>query len=125
MNAFILIVLIMQTIINQSFDKKMEITFEGYYVTGRGPCQVLHDGTRRWPRTTGFKVIRSELDFSYVEIEYQMIQKRNFELNQIYLITIHLSEERFKELKLDQPNTRLSYRNPIKVDEIIKVEKIK
>jgi hypothetical protein len=90
----------------------------------------MPDGTRRWPRTTGFneiKLIDSDLKIQYIEISYQFkdMEIINLELSQVYTVTINLTKQRLQELKLDKEGTRMTYKNPIRPDEIIEIEKKK
>lgn len=107
----------------------LKIKFKGEYVIGRGPCEWLPDGSRRWARTTGFKIIKlikGDLKVTYVEIS--SYDEKNHSLNQFevrheYFITINLSKERFQELELNKANTIMTYRNSIRNNEIVKIEK--
>jgi len=124
----ILTICFIQIGMSQEIPKMIEIKFEGKYSTGRAPCEWLPDGSRRWRKTTGFeitKMIESNLKIAYVEINYVFDENQGTQLKsgQEYLVTMKLTEERITELKLDKANTIMTYWNPIKNDEIMKIEK--
>lgn len=124
----ILTIFISQISIHQEPTKMLEIKLVGKYRTGRAPCQWLPDGSRRWVRTTGFeitKLIEANLKVTYLEINYDFNKNSNIKLEsgQEYVVTIKLSENRITELGLNKANTIMTYRNPIKNEEIIKIIK--
>jgi hypothetical protein len=124
----ILTMFISQMSISQESTKMLETKFVGKYRTGRAPCEVLPDGSRRWARTTGFeitKLIDGNLKVTYVEINYDFNKNQSIQLDsgQEYFVTIKLTENRITELGLGQDNTIMTYRNPIKNEEIIKIKK--
>lgn len=117
-----------QMSINPESTKMLEIKFVGKYRTGRAPCEWLPDGSRRWARTTGFKItklINGDLKVTYVEINYDFNKKLSTQLEdgQEYFVTIKLTKNRATELGISQVNTMMTYRNPVKNEEIIKIKK--
>lgn len=111
-------------------EKKVEIEFEGIYRTGRGPCQWLADGSRRWAKTSGFsitKVIKGDIKVKYIEIS-QYCKKTDrfisYKYEQKYRVLLSLTEERLKALELDDENTVMDLWQSIETEEIVKVEEI-
>jgi len=124
----ILTIFISQMSIGQESIKMIEIKLVGKYRTGRAPCEWLPDGSRRWARTTGFEIIKlidGDLKVTYLEINYDFSKNSSIQLDsgQEYFVTIKLTENRITELGLGQANTIMTYRNPIKNEEIIKIKK--
>ena len=124
----ILTIFISQMSIGQESIKMIEIKLVGKYRTGRAPCEWLPDGSRRWARTSGFeitKLIDGDLKVTYLEINYDFSKNSSIQLDsgQEYFVTIKLTENRITELGLGQANTIMTYRNPIKNEEIIKIKK--
>lgn len=123
-----LTIFICQISIYKEPSKMAEIKLIGKYRTGRAPCQWLPDGSRRWARTYGFditKLINGNLEVTYLEIDSDFNKNSNIELEigQEYVVTIKLKESRITELQLNLSNTIMTYKNPIKSEEIIKIIK--
>ncbi|MGD1840015.1 MAG: hypothetical protein ACFB0B_03840 [Thermonemataceae bacterium] len=129
MKALILIVisLISQIGVSQSTTEMIEIKFVGEYITGRAPCEWLPNGSRRWAKTTGFvidKIVEGNLAINYVEIAYDAAEDKKIALQgqQKYLVTLELTKNRAVELGLNETRTVMTYKNPIKYEEILKIE---
>lgn len=125
----ILTLFISQMCMSQEPTKILEIKFIGKHRTGRAPCEWLPDGSRRWAKTTGFEItnlIEGKLKVTYLEISYDFNKEQSKQLinGQKYLVTIKLTEERVTELELDKVNTIMTYRNPIKNEEILIIKKV-
>ena len=115
--------------ISQDAKEMVQLKFEGTYTTGRAPCELLADGSRRWALTNGFQItslIEGNLEVEYLEISCDLDKSEDNQLKttQSYLVTMKLSKERFAELKLAEPTTLMTYRNPIKSEEILRIEKV-
>ncbi|QLG45339.1 hypothetical protein [Costertonia aggregata] len=106
-----------------------EIQFKGKYSIGPGPCEWLPNGTRRWARTTGFQVVESlysDFAISYIEVSgnFEENQKLRLKNGEVYLVTLVLPKESIEKLGLNNPETIMTYKNPIKNSEIAKIENI-
>lgn len=125
MKTIILILAIFITQISMGQDKAelLEIKSLGKYTEGHIHTELLPNGTRRWLKTSGFNIIKlkkGSLKVVYIQIDNAYIK---LEEAQEYLVTIKISRDRFKELKLDDTKTMMTYQNPIGENEIIKVVK--
>ncbi len=131
MKAILLIIMIIGQIdVQPDQPETIEIVFHRIYTTGRGPCQFLADGSRRWAITTGFKVtklLKGDLQTKYVEVPYDIDKQKDIQFlaGQKYTVIMKLTEKRWKELDLDKANTIMSYRNPINANEITTIEFLK
>ena len=110
--------------------EKTNIKFIGEYYTGRGPCQLLPNGTRRWRYITGFKVktpILGNIQVNNIEINPNFSENSNIniplETGENYMISLKLDKERIKIL--ESKNTLSTHLNPITNDEIVEIIKAK
>ncbi|MCF6347990.1 MAG: hypothetical protein L3J20_06795 [Flavobacteriaceae bacterium] len=127
-----LITLFTQSIMAQKTDsskeEKVNIKFIGEYYTGRGSCQLLPNGTRRWRYITGFKVkvnISRNIQVNDIEITPNSNENSNIddslELGKDYMISLTLDKERMKIL--ENKDTQFTHLNLITNDEIVEIIK--
>ena len=108
--------------------EKTNIKFIGEYYTGRGPCQLLPNGTRRWRYITGFKVkepFLGNIQVNNIEINPNFSENSNIniplEVGKNYMISLTLDKERIKIL--ENKDTLFTHLNLITNDEIVEIIK--
>ena len=87
--------------------EKATVIFTGTYNEGRGPCQFLPDGTRRWalvPRFDVKRVYRGELGGKTIHINSRVSPKINdvsvkLEVGRDYLVLLRPNHESMKAIK--------------------------
>jgi len=112
--------------IDSSKEEKINIKFIGEYYTGRGPCQYLPNGTRRWRLIAGFKVKKINLgniQVSDIEISPDYNKNANIddslELGTDYMVSLALDKEKIEIL--GNKDTQFTHLNLITNDEIVEI----
>lgn len=130
----ILTTLSVQNVMGQKqLEEKANIKFIGEYYTGRGTCQYLPDGTRRWKLIAGFKVkeiILGNIQVSHVKMDasgnVNIFENQDIKTpltqGKKYLVSMRLDEGRIKIL--EDKNTQFTHLNLISKEEIVSITAI-
>lgn len=111
-----------------SMQKFPNVIFESVFITGRGPCEVLPDGSRRWMLTYGFNVttvIKGEVNVNYIEVNLYDKEKDSileFGQGTAYTVYLNLSETQLKDIA--DTDTVFHYENALSLDKIVEIKKI-
>jgi hypothetical protein len=109
------------------------VVVTGTFGTGRGPCEFLPDGSRRWALLRGFRITgryRGDVGTDYIGIDDAVFTKQNetdepLESESDYLLLLKPSEKSLAVLRTGEGS--LYYGNalePIEVLAIVKADKI-
>jgi len=111
-----------------TINEKVNIKFIGEYYTGREPCQLLPNGTRRWRYITGFKVkepFSGNIQVNDIEINPNFSENSNIniplEVGENYMVSLTLDKEKIK--LLENKDTLFTHLNLITNDEIVEIIK--
>ena len=84
--------------------KSPNIIFEGVFTTGRGPCELLLDGSRRWRLINGFtisSVTVGEVNVKYIEVnlyDYKTDKMMELTEGKTYKVALNLNENQLKKI---------------------------